>query len=137
MRAPRFCSSDERLLSGALQPVAGDAAYGEDAPDRSFTPARGPPLFVPEPRARLRIIALGLPVRPLGPVSVTSRPVVNHGPVVRLMGVFMNNLANQFQFGKTVALAADQLSGSAAIPLNGRYREGFACRPSERSIRVL
>ena len=43
---PRFCSSDERLLSGALQPVAGDAAYGEDAPDRSFTPARGPPLFV-------------------------------------------------------------------------------------------
>jgi len=35
-----------------------------------------------------------------------------------------------------VALAADRLSGSAAIPSNGRYRQGFGCRPSERSTRV-
>ena len=31
-----------------------------------------------------------------------------------------------------VALAADQLSGSAAIPLNGRYREGFPM-PAQRA----
>ena len=35
-----------------------------------------------------------------------------------------------------VALAADRLSGSAAVPSNGRYRKGFGCRPSERSTRV-
>jgi hypothetical protein len=35
-----------------------------------------------------------------------------------------------------VELAADQLSGSAAVPSNGRYRKGFGCRPSERSTRV-
>ena len=34
----------------------------------------------------------------------------------------MDDPANQSQFGKTVALAADQLSGSAAVLLNGRYR---------------
>jgi hypothetical protein len=35
-----------------------------------------------------------------------------------------------------VALAADQLSGSAAVSSNGRYRKGFGCRPSEISTRV-
>jgi len=35
-----------------------------------------------------------------------------------------------------VALAVDRLSGSAAVPSNGRYRKGFGCRPSERSTRV-
>ena len=33
-----------------------------------------------------------------------------------------------------VALAADQLSGSAPVSSNGRYRKGFGCRP--RSTRV-
>src|SRR6516225_6263540 len=33
-----------------------------------------------------------------------------------------------------VALAADQLSGSAPVSSNGRYRKGFGCRP--RSSRV-
>jgi hypothetical protein len=45
----------------------------------------------------------------------------------------MDDPANQSQFGKTVALAADQLSGSAAVPLNGRYREGFRM-PARRAI---
>jgi hypothetical protein len=50
----------------------------------------------------------------------------------------MDDPANQSQFGKTVAFAADQLSGSAAAQLNGRDRKGFfGCRPSARAIRVL
>ena len=44
----------------------------------------------------------------------------------------MDDPANQSQFGKTVALAADQLSGSAAVLLNGRYREGFRM-PAQRA----
>jgi hypothetical protein len=44
----------------------------------------------------------------------------------------MDDPANQSQFGKTVALAADQLSGSAAIPLNGRYWEGIRM-PDQRA----
>jgi hypothetical protein len=45
----------------------------------------------------------------------------------------MDDPANQSQFGKTVALAVDQLSGSAAIPFNGRYRAQFPM-PAQREI---
>jgi len=44
----------------------------------------------------------------------------------------MDDPANQSQFGKIVSLAADQLSGSAAVPLNDRHRARFRM-PAQRS----